>query len=62
MIHHYMTEYSNEKGEVIFESWIQINLFGFQRCYSIKSFVLEPGKDDLTTVNRVVDGAAYRER
>jgi hypothetical protein len=32
MIHHYLTKYTNEKGELIAESWFQLNLLG--KCYT----------------------------
>jgi len=32
MIHHYMTIYG-ERGRVIIESWLQINLFGWCFCF-----------------------------
>ncbi|WP_265170805.1 hypothetical protein [Lentilactobacillus parabuchneri] len=46
MIHHYMTEYRNGKNEVVFESWIQLNFLGLVWCYSVKSFILNPDKDN----------------
>lgn len=33
MIKHYITKYE-EDGKRYAESWIQLNIFGFTRCYS----------------------------
>lgn len=62
MIHHYITEYRNEKNEVVFESWIQLNFLGLVWCYSIKSYVLDPGKDSSGIIESFLKTASYHER
>lgn len=39
MIKHYITKYE-ENGKRYAESWIQLNVFGFIRCYSKKRIEL----------------------
>lgn len=35
MLHHYMTKYI-EDGKHYVTSWIQLDIFGFTKCFSIK--------------------------
>lgn len=34
MIHHYITQYKDEQGRHIAESWLQLDLFGKSFCFS----------------------------
>lgn len=38
MFHHYMTRYRDENGEVWYESWLQIDLFGKCFCFSKRRY------------------------
>ena len=40
MIKHYITKYE-EDGKSYAESWIQLNIFGFTRCYSKRRIELQ---------------------
>ena len=40
MIHHYITKYE-ENGQLIAESWIQINIFGMCICLSRRKIKIE---------------------
>lgn len=62
MIHHYITEYRNGKNEVVFESWIQFNFLGLVWCYSVKSFVLNPDKDNFDVIDKFLSTMSYHER
>lgn len=62
MLHHYMTEYRNEKNEVVFESWIQLNFLGLVWCYSVKRFVLNPDKDNSKIIDKFLRTMTYHER
>lgn len=47
MIHHYLTKYVTEKGEMIAEAWIQLNIFG--KCFIFsdrKTAFKKPSEDD----------------
>lgn len=37
---HYITKYRNEHEELVVESWLQINLFGKNFCFSKKKLVI----------------------
>ncbi|KAL3946168.1 hypothetical protein B2D45_14915 [Lactobacillus hilgardii] len=62
MLHHYMTEYRNGKNEVVFESWIQLNFLGLVWCYSVKSFILNPDKDNSDAIDKFLSTMSYHER
>lgn len=40
MLHHYMTRYTDENDKTIFESWLQLNLFGRCYCFSKYRYVM----------------------
>ena len=46
MIHHYLTKYVNEKGELIAEAWIQLNLFGKYYTFSDRKTVIKKPSED----------------
>ncbi len=45
-MHHYLTKYVNDRGELIAEAWIQLNLFGKCFIFSDRKMVIKkPSKD-----------------
>lgn len=44
MIHHYQTQYTDEWGCKIVESWLQINVFKRSYCFSKRKTIIEVGE------------------
>ena len=40
MIHHYITQYIDENGKHVVESWLQINMFGRCYCFSRRKIIV----------------------
>lgn len=43
-MHHYLTKYKDDKGQIHIVAWLQFNLFG--RCYSFSKKKLVIRKDN----------------
>lgn len=55
LLQHHSTLYFNEKNEAVFESWIQLNLFGRNFYFSDDKILLKPeSANDLAVIGRLV--------
>ncbi|ORJ52904.1 hypothetical protein LBR_12395 [Levilactobacillus brevis] len=58
LLRHHITLYFNEKNEAVFESWIQLNLFGRNFYFSDDKILLNPeSANDLVVLERLVGNA-----
>lgn len=58
LLRHHITLYFNEKNETVFESWIQLSLFGRNFYFSDDKILLNPeSANDLVVLERLVRNA-----